>query len=146
MRKSIAWLAGLMLAVSTLPVWADGLSQADRDIIAGAKKSASMSWKVYVDSHYDEAAKVIPPNFPLVVGKQAIEAYFTSLPAGATFRFVDDEISGEGNLAYVRGSYTLTYTNAQGNTVREKGNHLEIWGKYKDGTWRSILQMFSPTA
>ena len=51
---------------------------------------------------------MLPPNAPAVTGPAAIEAMFKTFPPITAFELRTEEVEGTGDLAYVRGRYTMT--------------------------------------
>ena len=53
------------------------------------------------------------------------------------------EIEGRGDLAYVRGTYSITVRppGASGPT-KDTGKCIEIWRKQADGSWKVIRDIF----
>jgi ketosteroid isomerase-like protein len=50
-----------------------------------------------------------------------------------------DEIDGQGDVAWVRGTDTLSYTYDKGSTHTQLGSRsmtLALWRRQQDGTWR----------
>lgn len=62
-----------------------------------------------------------------------------------TFKRTIDEINGEGNVAWVRGTDTLTYSFDKGQTHSQLGSRsmtLAIWRRQPDGSWRISRMMW----
>jgi hypothetical protein len=57
-----------------------------------------------------------------------------SLPK-ITLTTTADEVTGHGDLAYVRGTFGVTATLPDGSTMNDKGSFLEIRRQQADGTW-----------
>ena len=56
-----------------------------------------------------------------------------------TFGRTIDEVGGEGNVAWVRGTDTLTYSYDKGAVHSQLGSRsmtLAVWRRQADGTWR----------
>ena len=90
----------------------------------------------YVKLYYAEDATVLPANMPPVKGQAAILAMFESLPPLADFRPEIVDLDGRGDLAYVRGNYTMTMTPPGAPAVTDKGKYVEVWKKQADGAWK----------
>ncbi len=92
---------------------------------------------------------VMPPNQAPVVGRSAAVAFGKAYPRLTSFTVSVDEVTGRDDLAYARGTYTLTATMTGGSSVSEKGSFLEIHRRAADGTWpytRLIWHADSPPA
>lgn len=62
-----------------------------------------------------------------------------------TFQRTIDEIAGDANVAWVRGTDTLTYTYGKGQTSSQLGSRsmtLAVWRRQGDGSWRISRMMW----
>ena len=84
---------------------------------------------------YTEDVVIMPPNEAIIEGKAAYNAWAESSPLLSTFELTQHEITGHGDLAYVRGAYSLTMTPAEGDTLSDHGKYIEIWKRQSDGSW-----------
>jgi ketosteroid isomerase-like protein len=64
---------------------------------------------------YSEDAVVMPPGHPALQGRAALKSWMESFPKLSRFEVELHEIEGEGDLAYVRGSYVMTMLTDQGS-------------------------------
>ena len=49
------------------------------------------------------------------------------------------EVAGSGDLAYRRGSFTITFTNPQTNQPENgAGTYLTVFKKQADGNWKIV--------
>lgn len=91
-------------------------------------------------SYFVDDAIVLPPNEPLIEGKEAIRKTLEEMHAmpGFNLKWQPDLVDAEANgkLAYTKGSYELTMNDAFGNPVTDKGKYLTIWEKQADGKWK----------
>jgi ketosteroid isomerase-like protein len=138
-----AGLAGLACRVVPAP-----LSGPDKS----AMRAATDSFTLYVvqgrDSAaaaiYAENAKLMPPNHGIVEGRAAIRAFLDRLPPISRFTAAPVEIDGLGDLAYLRGTYQLTFTAADGRpATQEHGKFLEIRRRQDDGRWLITVDIFN---
>ena len=93
---------------------------------------------------YTEDAKLLPPNGPPVLGRDAIETFwggFLELPI-ASLALETIDVHGDGDVVTEEGRYTLL--DAQGGTV-EAGKTLVVWRK-TDAGWRLHRDMWSSDA
>ncbi len=96
---------------------------------------------------YAENSVFMPPNEPIIRGRDALKGFYTDLfKRGATNLRLDiTEISGHGPLAYQSGTYELDYKPATGPTGRDRGKYLfvlrklQIGWKYEYTMWNSDL-------
>lgn len=95
-------------------------------------------------AHYTENAVFGVPNLPALEGRAAIRAWFAGGPPLTSFTLTPKEIDGSGDLAYVRGTWTLTIA-AAGKTpaVEDHGKFLEVRRKQANGTWLMVADMFN---
>jgi uncharacterized protein (TIGR02246 family) len=90
-----------------------------------------------VVSFYSEDGMLLPPNGALVQGPAAMQKFFEGWPKITEFKENVAEIEGDGNLAYVRGTYDMTMIPAGAKTpLKDTGKILAIWRKQADGSWR----------
>ncbi len=96
---------------------------------------------------YAEDASLLPPNEPVATGRKAIRQYWGRLMGGYTLRFEasNDEVDGRGDLAYVRGHYTLTASpKAKGGAaISDQGKYVEVFKRQPDGTWRYVVDIYN---
>lgn len=120
------------------------LSQSDRDALRQADEEmqeavVQSDWDA-VASHYAEDAHLDPPDSPPVRGREEIRNYFVSTLASITdFELEPRSVEGEGNLAYVRGRWSLSarMPNADGDTVTvgDRGSYVVVRRRQDDGRW-----------
>ena len=151
-------LPRLVLAVSALfafsPIAQAKLSEADRSALAATHAAASAlahdpattDWEKYVAAHYSADAKLLPQNGAVIEGRAAIVAFFRGLPPIRKFQTVDLEVDGDGDTAFIRGSYELTMAPPESPPVVDKGKYLEIWRRQSDGSWICTLDIFNSDA
>lgn len=97
-------------------------------------------------SYYSDDASILPPNAPIVSGKQAIRAVWASVlgPGDSlSWQVSKVEVSRSGDLAYVMGAYQFTQKDPQGKPVTDHGKTLEVWKKQADGKWKAVADSFS---
>jgi ketosteroid isomerase-like protein len=105
------------------------------------------SFTVYVVQHrdstaaamYAENATFMPPNQSMVQGRANIRTWMKSVPPMSHFTASPIEINGRGDLAYVRGTYQVSW--AAGGT--ERGKFLEIRRREPDGRWLIAVDIFN---
>jgi uncharacterized protein (TIGR02246 family) len=124
-----------------------GLSDADKTALrqndetfatsANAKNFAAAA-TLYLDD-----ASLLPPNGPALQGRQQIQKWMSDNPPISDFRIEPVDIDGRGDLAYVRGNYSLTMTPPGGVAVHDRGKFVEIWRKQADGSWKIRWDIFN---
>ena len=94
----------------------------------------------------DENHVMIAPNRPIIEGKEANDA--ANRGAYARFKIEEAwqpvETVVRDDLAYQRGTFTVTATPRDGGEPREThGNFLRIYRRQSDGSWQMTRDMFS---
>ena len=92
---------------------------------------------------YAPGARFMPPNQKVVVGPQNIETWMRSFPPLKAFALTIDTIAGSGDIAYVAGHYTMTFTPPGAPApVSDAGKFLEVPPR-GDGAWLNIADEFN---
>ena len=112
------------------------LGQMNRDFAAAlnakdAKAAAAL---------YAEDAVLIPPGEPILRGRPAIEEYWRAAIEAGGIRDVAVETMdahSAGPLGYETGSFVLTVTGPDGESMVDRGRYVELLRRELDGTWRS---------
>jgi uncharacterized protein (TIGR02246 family) len=98
-------------------------------------------------SYYAEDAALMPPNAPIINGKDAIRSFWRSMLAGPGFsvnwKATKAEVARSGDFAYVIGIYELTANDARGQRVNDRGKYSEVWRKQTNGKWSVVADMFN---
>jgi len=76
-------------------------------------------------SYYTDDASMLPPNMPIVTGKQAVRAVWAQLMGNPGFSVSWEstkvEASRSGDFAYDFGTYRLTLNDPQGKANTDRG-------------------------
>jgi uncharacterized protein (TIGR02246 family) len=100
-----------------------------------------------VISSYAEDAVWLPPNAPIVQGKQSIRAGWSQLLAtpglNIDWQIAKLDISRSGDLAYTFYTYQLTMQGQDGKPIADHGKDLAIWKKQGDGSWKMVADTFN---
>lgn len=87
---------------------------------------------------YTDDALLVPPDEPIVQGKKAIAEWyqeeFKKAPPTENPTVDLEEINVSGNVAFIRGIFTLKFKDDDGIRV-ENLRFISIWRKQKDGSW-----------
>jgi ketosteroid isomerase-like protein len=144
--SSMRWTAvPLALAIAACqipaPVGPPGLSQEDvaaldalRDEFIQATLAGAWA---DLAALYAENAVRMPPNEVAVQGREAIQQAFEAEPGITTeFTITSEETTGLGDLAYQKGTYSVTMT-VEGlpEPISDTGKYLVIVRKQPDGSW-----------
>ena len=124
-----------------------GFSAADRTAIRQADENSvklmnAKDWKGALADYADDAIEM-PSNGPAVQGKAAIQAWMEAFPPFSDFQEQNSEIEGQTDLAYDRGTYSMTLAPPGAAPIMERGKFLTIWHKQADGTWKVVRDMFN---
>ena len=105
---------------------------------AGAK-----DWDAVV-TYYMTDAVIMPPNQPAVQGRAGIREWYADFPTVTEVELPIVEIDGRGDLAYARGTYTLTMViEGVPEPVTDTGKNLAIWRRQSDGSWLIAIDTFN---
>lgn len=117
------------------------------DTDRSAMRATTDSFTVYVVQHRDsmaaslfaEKATFMPPNQPMVQGRAAIQTWMKNFPRLSKFIASPIEITGRGDLAYIRGTFQLVFENG----ATDRGKYLEIRRREKNGRWLTTADIFN---
>lgn len=94
---------------------------------------------------YTADARLLPPDNPMIQGKDGIRAFFqTMLDMGV--RGVDLEsvaVEGAGDLATDIGRYRLTISPPGADSFIDEGKYIVVLKRQPDGTLRLAYDMFN---
>ena len=94
---------------------------------------------------YTDDARLLPPNSPMLTGRQAIQAYWH----GAIDSGVGDltlhtvQLEEIGDTAIEVATYTLDIQPPGGDAAKDVGKAGVIWKRQADGPWKLAVDMFS---
>ncbi len=88
-------------------------------------------------AHFTEEAKYLPPNSPMIVGREGIQAFYqASFDAGVgNFQLTMIDLHVYGDMAHDIGKYTLTIQPEEGEAINDSGKYLVIL-KRVNGAWQ----------
>ena len=111
---------------------------------AWAKAAAAKDVEAYL-SFFAEDAFVLPPNVPMLTGKESIRKSVSEMMATPGFalswQITKVEVSRGGDLAYTVGTYQSTLNDAKGKPVTDRGKYMTVWKKQPDGKWKAVADM-----
>jgi ketosteroid isomerase-like protein len=95
-------------------------------------------------SVYSQDAIVLRPHAPAVQGREAIQQWLTTLPPISNAKGQGVEIVGYRDLAYLRGSYAMTFSiPGVPAPIEEQGKFLQIYRKQSDGLWKMTREIYN---
>jgi ketosteroid isomerase-like protein len=101
---------------------------------------------------YAENSVFMPPNQPIIRGKDALRQFYEQLfrQGASDLRMDVAEVAGHGTLAYQSGTYEMALKPATGPAGRDRGKYLFVirkmgngW-KYNYTMWNSDLPPAAP--
>jgi uncharacterized protein (TIGR02246 family) len=84
---------------------------------------------------YTQDATLMPPNHDPVQGRAGIEEFMGTFPPITDMQLDAVEIEGVGDVAYIRGRYSITMAPEGAEPITDSGKYLEIRRKQADGSW-----------
>jgi ketosteroid isomerase-like protein len=79
---------------------------------------------------------LLPPDAPVVVGKDAARGFLEAFPAIAAFTATVIAAEGQPELAWARGSFAMTIEPAPGQRVSMTGKWSATYRRGANGSWR----------
>jgi len=145
---SRAAVAALILAAGCARGGPASLSEADKTALRAnddnfVQAVLAKNWAAAA-ALYTAEASLMQPNGPEVKGSAMIQAWLEAFPPISTFTVEPQEIDGLGDLAYVRGTYSMSFTppGAPG-PIEDRGKYLLIERKQADGSWLITDEIFN---
>ena len=120
-----------------------------------ALRAADAEWlKAFEDkdlermvSFYAADASVLPPNAPIVSGREAIRGMWTELLQNPGFalswKSTKVEVARSGELAWVQETYEFNMQDAEGKLQEDRGKAVLVWKKQEDGSWKAVADIFN---
>jgi ketosteroid isomerase-like protein len=98
-------------------------------------------------SFFAEDASVLPPNAPMVTGKESVRKWASEVVANpgfvASWQTTKVEVSRAGDLAYSTDTYQLTANNPKGKPVTDRGKEVIVWKKQPGDKWKTVIDIFN---
>lgn len=140
LSSRLAVLALAILAVVACQPAAGPISETDRAAIGQVRESYRQAVlatdPAAIASVYTADGVEMPPNMPLVQGRDAIQRRNEPLAQVTEFQITPMETTGHGDVAFDRGSYTFTgRVEGMPEAIADTGKYLVIARKQPDGSW-----------
>jgi ketosteroid isomerase-like protein len=93
---------------------------------------------------YAVDAKLLPPNGPIVEGREAIQTFWANaITAGLKIQsIIPIDVATGGNIAVDRGTYASTIPAAGGGTAAEGGKYIVVWKRQGRG-WKIAYDIWN---
>lgn len=94
---------------------------------------------------YTEEARLLPPNGPMIVGREAIQnSQQSDFDTGVSgdLQLTTLEVRVARDLAYEIGEYTSTIQPEEGEAIRDQGKYVGIW-KRENGEWKLDVDIWN---
>jgi ketosteroid isomerase-like protein len=116
----------------------------DADWVKAAQSRKADDWVAF----YSDDAVVLPPNDKTASGKESIHKLIADMFAmpnvAITWEPTKVEVAKSGDIAYLYGTYQMTWNDASGKQLSDHGKMVEIWKKQPDGiAWKCILDSWN---
>ena len=148
--RSFGWTPVLLLVLGCQSGGAGGGAVTDQDKTAMRDGAAAFAKAVNAKDwpgaagQYTDDAMMLPANGPALHGKADIQAWMAAYPPFSNFVTTVDEVEGNDDMGYMRGSYEMDIT-MPGMTgpTHEKGKWIEVLKKQADGSWKVARDIFN---
>lgn len=150
MRPVVLALAAACLLVgcdpraSIGPRIGDAIREQENGLIAAVQAEDAAA----VAAFYAPDAQLINPGAAPATTPEAVLASFQQLfadPNGAlTFATEDVILPSSGDYAVTEGTFTVTYSNAQGQPESASGRYITLWRHQDDDSWKIMRDIATP--
>lgn len=154
-RSFLATLAlGLTVAACQPPAEAPAASAALSEQDMAAIRTMVDSYGPKVTAHdwdgllayYADGAVRMPPDKPMIQGKDAIRQSMEAMPAVTNLAIMVQVIDGQGDLAYARGTYTFDVGPAEDQLMNMVGKWQAVYERQADGSWLCVSDIWNTDA
>lgn len=132
----------------------DGKATVNRSEEEKALRALDLAWSDAANrkdldgvvSYMADDGETLAPNEPAASDKAAIKASWANLLGlpGLSIHWVPRrvQVAESGDLGFTSGTYMLTYNDANGQLVSDRGKYLEVWKKV-DGKWKCLSDAYN---
>ena len=147
---TLAVLACALTACKPQPI-SPADEQAIKDFDAAYAAALSAGNLDAVMAMYASDASVMPPGMPIANGTGAIRQSMSGMMAALkmSLHLTPTRVSGQGDLAYVVGSYHASETmkdSTQASPPPEDGKYVEVLARQADKSWRLVADIWNPNS
>ncbi|MGI9220890.1 MAG: YybH family protein [Woeseiaceae bacterium] len=90
---------------------------------------------------------MLPPDFPLLKGKEAITEYVMGAAEIPGFKIswepLSAHIAASGDLGYLVEKNVIEFDGEDGEKVVTHGKVVTVWRRGADGQWRNVVDMWN---
>ena len=116
------------------------LRRALDDEMQAANAGNAAAWA----SLYAPDAIVLRPHATAVEGRESIQRWLATLPRISNAKGEVQELDGDGDLAYSRGNYRMSFTiPGVPMPIEERGKFVQIFRRQNDGSWRMTREIYN---
>lgn len=92
--------------------------------------------------YWAESAEIVAANGVVLRGGRAVLEWLQKFPPVTEWKLSVSEMDGAGELAWVRGAYTMLLS-SRAKLPFDHGQYLEIWRKQADGSWKVVRNVYN---
>ncbi|MFI5206963.1 MAG: YybH family protein [Gemmatimonadales bacterium] len=147
---ALAVLACALTACKPQPI-SPADEQAIKDFDAAYATALNAGNMDAVMATYASDASVLAPGMPIANGTDAIRRSMTGMMSAMklNLRLTPSKVTGQGDLAYVVGSYHSTVTmkdSTQATPPPEDGKYVEVLARQADKSWKLVADIWNPNS
>jgi uncharacterized protein (TIGR02246 family) len=94
---------------------------------------------------FGEQGSMLVPNNPILTGREAIARFiarsFTAQDYKIAWHPNKADVARSGELGYTSGTYKLSFTDASGKAIADKGKYLMVWKRQANGAWKVLFDI-----
>jgi ketosteroid isomerase-like protein len=141
----------IILTVGMVP----SSAQKARSKTEDAVRAADQEWlRVFAAKDLEKSVafctddgSVLAPNVPIATGKEAIRKLFSGFFAlpnlNISWQPAKVQVAKSGELGYTSGTYQMSFNDASGKLISDRGKYVTVWKRQGDGSWKVLLDIFN---
>lgn len=106
------------------------------------KLALKADWDEYTKLFHDDVV-LLPPNEPVIMGKAAARKWLGNFPRVMAMTSKPVQFDGHEDLAWVRGTFTMTVEAERNNPVKLIGKWVATFRMQPDRTWLCLSDMWN---
>jgi len=140
-------VASLFVGCGATPVDTRGdeatIRSLDTEWVKAAQAKSVDQWVAF----YSDDAAVLPANEPMATDKASVRKSVSGLlglpGVDLSWQPTRVEVARAGDIAYVYGTYRLSFEESPGKRSEDRGKIVEIWKKQDGGSWKCIVDTWN---